>query len=126
MARNEMPITIRGKTYANAKEAAAAMNVTRGTIYSALHRNTLDTVGLGTGSRKNKTGGTPRPVTIAGKHFRTLREASVYLGLKRGTLSSILRRGGERSKQNIMRLMMQKTADIENKAVKKMQRGMQE
>lgn len=118
MARDEMPISIRGVTYANAREAAAAVGVTRSTIYSAIYRNTLDTVGLGTGSRKIWRGGRPKQVQIFGQSFRTLREASIFLGMKPGTLSSIMRRGGARSKANVLRILMQKTAEAENAAVR--------
>lgn len=116
--RYEMPITIRGITYKNAREAAAAVGVKRSTIYSAIYRNTLDTVGLGTGARTKWAGGTPKPISFGGKHFPSLRAMSLYLGLKRGTLSKTLRVGKERAIQNLIRRMMERTAKEERKAVK--------
>lgn len=114
-----MPITIRGVRYENAEEAAKAIGVKRSTIYSALYRNTLDTVGTGTGRmKKNPRGGRPKEIVLGGKRFRTLREASLYLGLAKGTLSRILNRGGERARGNILRLVMKKNADVENAALR--------
>lgn len=48
-------LKIRGVVYESADEAAAALGVGRGTIYSAAHRGTLERVGLG----KGRPHGTP-------------------------------------------------------------------
>ena len=114
-----MPVKIRGKVYKNAGAAAKALGVKRSTIYSALYRNTLDTVGLGTGKhKKNPRGGRPRPVKIGDMQFPTLRAASVYLGYQERSLSRILARGGARSKANIMRRFLEQKARVENQAMR--------
>lgn len=114
-----MRVTIRGKTYENAKVAAKALKVKPCTIYSALHRGTLDTIGLGTGAgRKVTRGGKPKAFTIGPMKFESLRAASRLLGYEQNTLSSILRRGGERARGELLRRVMAFTAQRENVAMR--------
>lgn len=114
-----MTIKIRGKLYPNAKVAAKAVGVKVCTIYSALHRGTLETVGLGTGNcKKVPRGGTPKPIKIGDMQFPSLAAAAVYLGYEKKSLSKILRHGKQRSKENIMRRFLAKKAELENQAMR--------
>ena len=114
MTTEVMRVTIRDVTYETAQEAADALGVKRCTVYSALHRGTTDTLGLGTGARKVKKGGIPKKVSLGAMQFDSLAEASAYLGYKKKTLSSILRRGKATARQNVMRRFLEKAAQIEN------------
>lgn len=71
-----MPIKIRGVTYKSSYEAARANNVARSTVYGALERGALDTVGL-----RGRL--LPRPVSVAGKRYTSERAAAKALGLSR-------------------------------------------
>lgn len=114
-----MPILIRGKLYENARAAAKAVNVKTSTIYKALHRGRIDTVGLGTGKgRKVTRGGKPKPFTIGPLKFDNLRAASVALGYEKNTLSSILRRRGEKAQGELLRRAMGLVAERENAAMR--------
>ena len=110
-----MPVRIRGVDYPTAADAAKALGVKQATIYSALYRNTLDTVGTGSGRlKKNARGGKPRPIVLGTMKFRTIQEASLFLGYEKRSLSKILRVGGDHARQNVMRRLLEKTAQQEN------------
>jgi hypothetical protein len=114
-----MQVMIRGKLYKSVKTAARAIKVKPCTIYSALHRGTLDTVGLGTGKGRPVTrGGKPKPFTIGPLKFDNLRAASVALGYEKNTLSSILRRRGEKAQGELLRRAMALAAERENAAMR--------
>jgi hypothetical protein len=70
-----MKIEIRGKVYHSADEAALVLGVSRNTIYSALSKGTLDTVGLGPGRYDRR-----KPVTYFGVTFDCLATAAAELG----------------------------------------------
>jgi hypothetical protein len=110
-----MKVSIRGNIYPDAKAAAKSLGVSVRTIYSAMARGTTDTCGLGTGARKNKKGGVPKPVTLGSLTFPSMADASAYLGYERKSLSKIMRCGGSVSRQNIMRRLMERSAHVENR-----------
>ncbi len=97
-----MRVRIRGTTFDTVAEAARWAGVSPATIYSAMRRGRMDTVGLG-GGRKSEYetgggggGGGRRPVTIEieGVLYESLSEAERRLDMTRGSLSRLrLRRG---------------------------------
>lgn len=66
--------TVRGVTYADTAEAAAALGVTRGSVADAIRNGGLDTLGLGRGLM-------PMPVFVRGKHYASAKLAGEALGL---------------------------------------------
>ena len=89
-----MLIKIRGVTYPSVKAAAASIGVSADSIYSALDRGNMDTVGLG----KTKK----QPVTLDGFTFPSIRAAGRALGYKRSYLSKVLKDGGDASYRNLL------------------------
>jgi hypothetical protein len=73
MAKQAIPVTIRGITYPSRGAAARALGVTRGAIFAANKFGWLDHVGLGRGR--------PRPVTIGGQEYPNARVAAKALSL---------------------------------------------
>lgn len=98
-----MRICIRGTTYETVKEAAKAHNVTIWAIYYALNVGRLDQVGLGTRTphQNRKLPRWTKPITIAGMSFNSMIEASEALGRRRNHVSSTLREGSERAKEQL-------------------------
>lgn len=114
-----MPVVIRGVRYETVAEAAKKLKVSKAAIYSGLHRNRADRIGLGTGQKRfTNKGGKPKPITIGGMSFPNLRAASVYLGYEKNTLSNTLRNGGPKSKANLMRRILEKQAERDRAAWK--------
>ncbi|WP_376872339.1 hypothetical protein [Albirhodobacter sp. R86504] len=77
-------ITIRGVTYANAVDAAAALGVVRDTIIKAKRLGRLETVGL---KRRYKD------FEINGKTFASLRAAAKFYGVCEGRIEQAVRAG---------------------------------
>ena len=95
-----MRVRIRGTTFDTVGEAARWAGVSPATIYSAMHRGRMDTVGLG-GGRKSAYGygggrGGRRKVAVRlwGLRFESIRDAERWLDVKPGYLAQIIRRGG--------------------------------
>jgi len=70
-----MLIKIRGVTYPSVKAAAKAEGVSKYSIYSALNRGVMDSVGLGHTQSQ--------PIDLGGISFRSMGAASVALGFNR-------------------------------------------
>lgn len=123
--KHVMPVTVRGVTYANAHECAKALGVHPGTVYAAVCRNRLETLGTGRGVGKKHphSGGRVKPCTIGGFSFPSLSAASLALGFKRKYLGEALRRNRDSAKQKVLAAAMQLRAKAENKAMQNMLRG---
>lgn len=101
-----MPVRIRGEVYPSAVAAAKALGVCKSTVYSALSRGNIDTVGLGRGrSKVVHKGGNPKAITIAGVTFSSMAEASLALGFTKKYLRDSLRQPG-RDRQRIVAAVM--------------------
>lgn len=115
-----MSVVIRGVRYETVDEAAKKLKVSKAAVYSGLHRNRADRIGLGTGQKRpTNKGGKPKPITIGGITFPTLRAASLYLGYEMNSLSNVLRRGGAKAKADLMRRILEKQAELDKAAWKK-------
>ncbi|TMV83806.1 hypothetical protein FGG78_22295 [Thioclava sp. BHET1] len=99
-------VSIRGVTYRSAQEAADALGVSRCAVYSALSRGRPDVVGLGPGKQRPMPTTAWREITIGGMTFASLSEASRALGCCESYISNVLRVGGERAQQNLLREAM--------------------
>lgn len=88
-----MKIQVRGVTYESVKEAAAALNVSYHSVYTALDRGALEMLGLG----KTKA----KPVTLEGITFRSMTAASLALGLNRTYLQWAFKSGGAASRERV-------------------------
>ena len=118
-----MPVRIRGVDYPNAREAAKALKVKQVSIYCAISKGTVDTVGLGKGKcKKNPRGGNPKPITLAGIEFPSLQAASKALGFSRGYLQNKFSKPGS-DRQNLAKAIMEMTAKDENKLLRANLRG---
>jgi hypothetical protein len=112
-----MIIKIRGVIYASAKEAAAALGVSKTTVYSAIDRGCADTIGIGRGNgKRGHKGGKPKPVTICGHVFATQVEAADFLGYKRSGMSRRISAGGSGARENMERRYMARKAEEEQNA----------
>lgn len=95
------PVTIRGVTYASAREAAEALGVRRTTIDAARSRGRLDMVGTGHGTGRKK------PFSLGGVSFSNQSEASRALGHNRNYVSLVMRSGSETRMRKLVRKVMQ-------------------
>lgn len=101
-----MRIRIRGVVYSSVPEAANALGVSKSTIYTCLHRGTIDTVGLGGKSPnyKNRQPSREVPVVLfSGRlEFRNTREAAKALGYSQNALWKVVAgKTGARSRENL-------------------------
>lgn len=65
-----MQVRVRGVIYRDAKEASAALGVTRNAVYSAINRGDPDAIGLKRrGSINAAIEANKKPIQIAGVHF---------------------------------------------------------
>lgn len=91
------PVSIRGTVYPSAKDAAEALGVSQQAIYSALDRGTVDNVGLGSGKMPTSHEGistlNSKPIKIGPLEFRSMAEASSYIGKSSGYVKTMVRRG---------------------------------
>lgn len=86
-----MRVLIRGVIYESVQEAADQLGVTKSTIWTAIKRDRLGLVGMGSGRSKaaresydGEPGGRKsKPVTVGGKTFRSYAELSLWLGRNR-------------------------------------------
>jgi hypothetical protein len=102
-----MRILVRGVIYASVDECAAALGVSRKTVYVAAHRGTLDGLGRGRGKRSpgRSYGGRKKQKFVLGPHsWGSLSEASVALGYHRSTLAVLVKRG---QMQGVLRRAME-------------------
>lgn len=102
-------VRIRGAEYPSINAAAEALGVSPSTVSKALFKGRIDNVGLGTGCRTGSYHGhaTAKKIEIGGMKFDSHADASRALGKSRGYLHSVLTRLGSRSKQTMLRDMMQ-------------------
>ncbi len=99
-----MRVKVRGRVFASVWEAARWAGVEPRTVYSALSRGTLDTLGMGAGRKKeyrerygecDSSGfvkGRARRLVLAGIEFESIRAAERWLGVRKGYLQQVLRR----------------------------------
>lgn len=113
-----MSIEIRGVVYPSAKHAAKALGVRPITVYAALNRGRLDTVGIGQGkgSKRPLSGRKPKPLKIGNVEFESQIEADRQLGYSAGAVSNILRKGGKQAKEGLVRRVMEYQAKKEQES----------
>lgn len=121
-ARCKMRVEVRGVVYPDVHACAKALGVTPSTVYHALCKGKLDTLGMGRGKlkRPDAVGGKAMGVKIGPLHFRSMAQASVFLGFRRQYLWEALRGGNKAAKQNVMRVVMELASREENQAFKEM------
>lgn len=83
-------ITIRGVTYADTAEAAAALGVKRSTVSTAIGKGVLDNVGTGQGR-----GEPPMPVHVRGKTYPSAKAAAKALRLTETSIYRAINQGRE-------------------------------
>lgn len=83
MAKEKVPVVIRGVHYGSLAEAAKAHNLTSSCIYYHLEAGTLDQVGTGRDTRS-------KPVTIAGITYPSILSAARSLRKGRDTIKKIV------------------------------------
>lgn len=102
-----MRIEVRGKTYKDAHAAARALGVSVSTIYTALHRGTIDRVGIGAGRGTRDASRQEKPVRIGPLTWRSRKDCAADLGVDERYVGKVLREGGKRSRANLLRLVME-------------------
>jgi len=97
-----MAICIRGREFENAEAAARAFKVTKGAIYTALHRGSIDRIGL------PPRCGLPRAqeFVIGPLRYPSKRSASIALGFAPEYVSNVLRNGGPDARASLLRAAM--------------------
>lgn len=114
-----MSVVIRGKFYPSVPIAAKALKVATATIYDALSRGNIDRVGLGVDYKKRRNrGGSPKPITIAGKTFPSMAELARSIGRSPKAVRASLCRGKE-ARLNITMAVLKLIAEQENIAMRK-------
>lgn len=117
---HNLPVRIRGVIYPSGKAAAEALGVAASTIASALARGpaAVERAGLGKGRPKGTSdkGGRPKKEFVLGPYrFPSQRAASRALGVGENYISGVLRVGGAKAKQALIRRFM----ELETKGNKK-------
>lgn len=100
-----MKVLVRGHTYSSVPVAAKILGVTTSTVYTALHRGTQDTLGIGQGKglRLNGGGGRPKQKVVIGRVvFSSYREAADALGYTTAGLRKAYLYGKSYAKTNLM------------------------
>lgn len=124
----EMPIKIGTKVYASAKTAARAKGVARGTIYAALARGKIDTVGLGRGGRPdgyvNRGGSERKQVKIGPVVFESRAAAAKALGYGRSGINKVLDKGGAKAKATLLARAMAHHREQEERLLRERTRCM--
>lgn len=111
-AYTPMPIRIRGVIYKDAKEAAAALGVTRDAIYWALRCGDPDKIGLprtyrsGPGSNAAAAASVRKPVQVAGVWFASRRELAKTVGMDASSVGYALK-AGPRARANLEKRVRQ-------------------
>lgn len=120
-----MTIRVRGVTYANAAECAKALGVSRTAIWSAIARGRIDRLGLGVDYANRKCpGGTPKPITIGGKRFRSIADLARFIGRPPFSVRDSLK-AGDVARGRILRAVIERLAREEQMAWKAHTRAMQ-
>lgn len=119
MPRELMKVDVRGTIYNSVREASQKLGVKESSVYSSLARGAAHSLGLGTGARHSFRGGKPKEFELGGVKFPSMVAASLYLGLNRATVATIMRRKSKRGMENLMILMMKKLAEEENAAFRR-------
>jgi hypothetical protein len=80
-----MRVMVRGTIYATELAAANAFGVTVTYINRMIDQGKEDSIGLGRGGNKY----TPKPYTIEGLTFKSMREASIALGFRPNRIAEV-------------------------------------
>lgn len=92
-----MPVWIRGQDFTSAKDAAAHFGVTTGAVYRAINEGRAERFLL-----PRRGGARSKPVTVAGRKFPSMAEASRALGFSQTYISRVLRNGSVASIQRVI------------------------
>lgn len=114
-----MRVTVRGQTFDSVSECAEHFGVTTDTVYCAVSRRDPDSIGLGRGKAKRSHGGglPPKPIIVAGTRFASMADLARFLGRDPRDVRASLRRG-EQAKMRIIRAVMARRAEAENKLMR--------
>lgn len=89
-----MQVRVRGVIYRDAKEASAALGVTRNAVYSAINRGDPDAIGLKRrGSINAAIEANKKPIQIAGVHFPSRVELARTVGMAAKDVCAALKAG---------------------------------
>ena len=88
-----MLVRVRGTIYQSVQSAADALGLTQNAVYGAIARGKEDLLGTG------KT--IPKKTVIGEVEFRSMRAASLALGLNHRLLGDVKKRGGKLSKKRV-------------------------
>lgn len=110
-----MRVEVRGKVYESVPEAAKKLKVAKDTIYSALKRDRMDTVGLRQHGPICPKGGRPKvKITIGGCSWPSMADCARDLGVDPRYVRTVMHRGKavakERLKQRVYRWAMEQSA----------------
>lgn len=118
MPREPMPVLVRGTTYPSAKACALALGVSVDTVYDAISRRDPDSIGLGRGNRppaSRKGGLPPKPITVAGRQFKSIADLARAIGRSPREVRASLRRGDEAKARIIRAVMALDAADFKSR-----------
>lgn len=125
---NLMVVSVRGTVYANAHEAAKALGVALITVYTAVINGRTDQLGLGRGAHseevfKDGVPGRSKPYNITGRVFKSMAEASRFIGHHEDYIKRmVLRIGPEKTmalvEQKYLAVVLKESATREQKAWK--------
>lgn len=91
-----MRVTVRGQTFDSVRACADHFRIRPVTVYTALHRGAIDTLGLGKGTtaRPRTPAIPPKPIILGQQYFPSLTAASAALGKGPAFAHQVLRRRG--------------------------------
>lgn len=99
--RDAMKVEVRGVVYPNARTAARELGVSVSAVYSALHRGSPDTIGLGRAHGLPR-GSRSQSVVIGPLTFKSMKAASVALGFNAAYLSQVRYKGDKRAWERVV------------------------
>lgn len=110
------PVRVRGVTYPSAASAARALGISDSTISKSLRLGTEEHAGLGRRAHRRVPTIPPKPVTLVGKRYSSVAEASRQTGIPYLKLASMFRRSEKSGKpidpQLILRLLEEGRANL--------------
>ncbi len=105
-----------GKIYGSVRSCARAKGVKVASVYCALSRGNLATLGHGKGNRTaNRGGRAARPVTVGPVTFPSMKALSRALGRDPSYVRQTLARGKELARANLLRDAMAYAAKLKQK-----------
>lgn len=114
-----MPVEVRGQWFASVDDCAAHFQISTSCVYTHVSKGTPDSIGLGKGlHNRGRATGRGKTLTLGPFTFRTMEQASLFLGFSKGYVSGALRGGARTSIQRVHERALAKAAEIDAAARK--------